>query len=524
VRSLSLVSKWLRGGKRRAPKPAPRPRRRPAGVRLSLHPLDDRILPSVTEFGIPTPDTEPIGITRGPDGNLWFADIHAIGRITPAGVVTEFSQGLAAGSEPVEIAAGPDGNVWFTEGGTDRIGRITPAGVITEFSTPTPGGNDVSISGITAGPDGNLWFTEGAGAIGRITTAGAVTLFTGGLTSLIQPNLITAGPDGNLWFTDLSGNKIGRITPAGAVTEFPVISRSSEPFGITAGPDGNLWFTESATDRVGRITPAGVVTEFAAGITPGAIPSEIAAGPDGNLWFTEGADALGRITPAGVVTEFATGITAGSDPRGITAGPDGNVWFTEFAGNRIGRLALAAPPKVAGVVVNGGSAQRSLVTQIQVAFDQHVTLPANPADAFRLTRQGDNAAVTLSAAVDDTGPGTVVTLTFTGGAVDNASLADGRYTLTVVAAQVAGPNGALDGDGDGQAGGDFVLAGDPASNTLFRLFGDVNGDGAVNGLDFAAFRAAFGTGQPGSPFDVNGDGVIDNLDFFQFRRRFGTAV
>jgi len=43
-----------------------------------------------------------------------------------------------------------------------------------------------------------------------------------------------------------------------------------------------------------------------------------------------------------------------------------------------------------------------------------------------------------------------------------ASLADGRYTLTVLAGQAAGANGLLDGDGDGQSGGNFVLPGDPA--------------------------------------------------------------
>ena len=33
----------------------------------------------------------PSGITAGPDGNLWFTEAAAtIGRITPAGTVTEF--------------------------------------------------------------------------------------------------------------------------------------------------------------------------------------------------------------------------------------------------------------------------------------------------------------------------------------------------------------------------------------------------------------------------------------------------
>src|SRR5262249_15296378 len=152
----------------------------------------------------------------------------------------------------------------------------------------------------------------------------------------------------------------------------------------------------------------------------------------------------------------------------------------------------------------GGAAQRSLVTQVRVAFDQHVTLPANPADAFRLVRQGDGAPVALAATVDDTGAGTVVTLTFTAGAVEARSLADGPYTLSVLAGRVGGPSGALDGDGDGQAGGDFVLAGNPATNKLFRLFGDADGSGNVDTLDLFRLFQAFGTPPPpGSPFDAN---------------------
>jgi hypothetical protein len=186
-----------------------------------------------------------------------------------------------------------------------------------------------------------------------------------------------------------------------------------------------------------------------------------------------------------------------------------------------------AAPRVTGVVVNGGAAQRSVVTQVQITFDQHVILPANPADAFRLVRQGDGAVVTLRAIVDDdTGDGTVVTLAFAGATVEGKSLADGRYTLTVAADQVSGKGGAL--DGDGQAGGDFVLAGDPAANGLFRLFGDVSGDGVVNGIDFGLFRTAFGTAAGDANFrdflDVNGDGAINGLDFAAFRARFGTAV
>ena len=47
-------------------------------------------------------------------------------------------------------------------GGPGGIGRITTAGVITEFlAGSTPGFTaDRDPDGITAGADGNLWFTE----------------------------------------------------------------------------------------------------------------------------------------------------------------------------------------------------------------------------------------------------------------------------------------------------------------------------------------------------------------------------
>jgi streptogramin lyase len=78
-----------------------------------------------------------------------------IGRIDPLGNITEF--GGVTGS-PSRITAGPDGNLWFTEPFRfdNRIGRITTAGVITEFQLTSP----ASPQGIVAGPDGNLWFTE----------------------------------------------------------------------------------------------------------------------------------------------------------------------------------------------------------------------------------------------------------------------------------------------------------------------------------------------------------------------------
>jgi hypothetical protein len=80
----------------------------------------------ITEFPVPTASSYPGSITAGPDGNLWFTEYwgNRIGRITPAGVITEFSTGLFAHAQPPDITAGPDGNLWFTEYHGNKIGYL----------------------------------------------------------------------------------------------------------------------------------------------------------------------------------------------------------------------------------------------------------------------------------------------------------------------------------------------------------------------------------------------------------------
>ncbi len=96
--------------------------------------------------------------------------------------------------------------MWFTNNGNDSIGRITTGGVVTNYT----GTGITNPQGIAAGPDGALWFTNGNNSIGRITTGGVVTNYTG--TGISNPQGIAAGPDGALWFTNYGNDSIGRIT------------------------------------------------------------------------------------------------------------------------------------------------------------------------------------------------------------------------------------------------------------------------------------------------------------------------
>jgi streptogramin lyase len=286
---------------------------------------------SVAEFPIPTSGSSPLGITVGDDGNVWFTEsaTNKIGRITPAGTITEFASGMGQGVKG--ITAGPDGALWFVLYQSGQVARMTDTGTLVQgFRIPANGGYPLAI---TSGPDGNVWFTETyAAKIGVITPAGVLTefLLPNSQGASVQIPTITSGPDGNLWFTVPSRPEIGRITVAG---RFASIPGPLGVYGIAPGPDGAIWFTDDA-NTIGKVTMIGEITEFPIP-TSNSGPRGIVAGPDGSLWFTENrANRIGRITTAGVVSEFPIP-TADSGPSEITAGPDGNLWFIETTANRI---------------------------------------------------------------------------------------------------------------------------------------------------------------------------------------------
>src|SRR5881227_1886279 len=55
---------------------------------------------TVAEFPVPTANSAPVGITSGPDGNMWFTEIQGnkIGRITSTGSITESGAGISPNS------------------------------------------------------------------------------------------------------------------------------------------------------------------------------------------------------------------------------------------------------------------------------------------------------------------------------------------------------------------------------------------------------------------------------------------
>src|SRR5919112_5201762 len=288
------------------------------------------------QFKVPTAGSSPEHITQASDGNFWFTESfvndqnaqgHNVGRITPAGTVTEFA--VCDFCFPTDIVQGSDGILYFTKNDAS-LGRITTDGpVLANIPAAfSPNGNGLDAHG------DDIWFADfNNHSVWRYDIP--TDTFTGFPAPNTVPLDVAVGANDIVWFTDANG-QIGRLDPAtGVVTEIDV---EGFPREINIASDGAVWFTERFTPQaVGRINPAtNAVTLFP--VDGG--PEDIAPAADGSMWFTRStAGNIAKITPAGVITTQSKAVK-GSEPFGITVAANGDPWFTMLSADKIATFQL----------------------------------------------------------------------------------------------------------------------------------------------------------------------------------------
>jgi virginiamycin B lyase len=312
------------------------------------------LAPKITEFTTPTLGSEPVFMTPGSDGAIWFTEYSAdkIARIptnaTSGTQITEFSV-PTLGAQPFGLTSGPDGQVWFVEQVGNKIGHIpvtaTSGSDISEIALPTAASGPSSI---TAGSDNALYFSEEPGnRVGRIptnaTSTSAITEITLPVAGSLPAGMATAS-DGTIWFTEEGAANSVAHMPVGATLASQITSTTlptvgSNPISIAAGAADTMIVSEFSPHKMasvplGATTPA-QITEFSTGA---GNPWQTVLGPDGAIWFAEfNTNKVGRIATDGTLLEF-TVPTAGAQLIGMAAGPDGSIWFSELNEGKVGKI------------------------------------------------------------------------------------------------------------------------------------------------------------------------------------------
>ncbi len=399
-------------------------------------------------------------------------------------------------------SAGSDGGgIYFLSGGSLNMTRSTVSGNTASggvggfnnggggiyfFGTIAAAGFKISNSTIS----GNTHTALSGGGLAFVATVGTPVI----TNSTITANVATTGVGGG----------ISRITGTNLITITSSIL--AENIDVGALPDINWGFSEAdASFSAVGTDPNGSLNDYS-GVGKNNIPlgTPLVLGP---LAFNLGGTTQTHL-PGGVLLD------AGANPTPLSPDVDQNGNSRSFNQTDIGSVEVQPAAAVSGFVVNDNAVQRSRLTQVVVNFTSMVDASLfQSVGAVTFTRTdvtGGPVVNTSNGLVIAPATGLVSSLTLTFQNITNAgvefgSLSDGRWQLAIPLLSFTSPLNGTD---------------------LRRLFGDINGDGTVDGPnDFAAFGAVFGTTAPGNPFDFNNDGTIDgSTDFAQFGSRFGVTL
>ncbi|MFL5330943.1 MAG: hypothetical protein ACJ8C4_18775 [Gemmataceae bacterium] len=409
-----------------------------------------------------------------------------------------------------------DGRYIFYQSAANNLvaGMVNSTGYDNGFLYDRITGQNVLISHAwnSATISGNaLTDTRGIGV--EISADGRYVVFQSGATNLVQGFVDNNGFDP----TSANGADVylyDRLTNTNTLISHSTASLTNSANSSSYYPqisrDGRfIAFSTRASDLVGGWTlTAFNATQVVLYDRQSATMDLVSHSQTGNTVAGNNQSFLDAISSNGSVVSIQ------SDASDLIAG-DLNGMTDLFAYQR--------PPTVVSVAFGDGTNQRSLVRQLVVTFSESVSFMGSVASAFTVHRTGTNGTlgdVTLTAN-PSSGPASSVTITVTGSLTEYGSLVDGLYDVWVDAAQVSGSGGALDGNNDGIAGGSYHLVGTTA-NKSYRLFGDSNGDAAVDQSDYLVFRNAVAAGAS-VVFDFDASGDVDQTDYLAFRERIGMS-
>lgn len=221
---------------------------------------------AITEYPIPTPNSEPMGIAISPNGHVWFVERtgNKIARFKPAsGTFDEYAY-TVAGAFPEDVATSSDDSIWFTAPGLNLVVHFMPDKAPSQRFEPAP----VLDFGLQPWPPARIavlsdipWITApskdfvGRYAPGTLNYWRWFELVNDG-TGVRGIYLQRSGNRYLTWFTEPEGNRIGLLMShsdsANVITLFeqPLPGINSQPEGITVDSSGTAWITAPGANAI----------------------------------------------------------------------------------------------------------------------------------------------------------------------------------------------------------------------------------------------------------------------------------
>lgn len=223
---------------------------------------------SITEYPLPTADSQPTGLDIASDGNVWIATSGNDG-VIEFDVATESfgdaslysSSTTPANFERLEIA---NGDIWLTAPGRKSLmffepdrERFTPLGVT--FIIQGQSSTSYTPDGMVLNRFNNPWVTASDGDLLGLYSPGTLALWNwqlplnsdAGLSGLAYR--YTNQTD-QLWYAGRENNMVGRLvlkngTPQSQF-EIPLITADSQPHDVIVDSGLNAWISQPNTNRI----------------------------------------------------------------------------------------------------------------------------------------------------------------------------------------------------------------------------------------------------------------------------------
>lgn len=307
---------------------------------------------------------------------------------------------------------------------------------------------------------------------------------------------------------DVAGNKATAtvsvtVTPVNDAPQFILSTNSAtivenagaQSLGVIAGPpNGPRPGPVTAVDEVNQTLTFGVLVSNVTGNLAFSSAPTIDVNT-GKLSFTTAPDTHGSATFSIQLMD-----DGGTDNGGV-----------DTSAAQIFKLTVnAVPPHVlSSAYVHQNPANLFAGNYLKVRFSEPVSL--TPADLHVLNVDTNEEIVPTSLQYIAANQAAIITLPGTP--------ANGNYTLTLVSDGITDGGGtALDGDNDGQAGGNFVFP-------FFQLQGDVNLDRSVSFADLVAVAQHYGNNNAlFADGDLSGDGVVSFADLVAVAQNYGKML